>query len=76
MTTTDRQHDSETDERSQGLNRASPVLRVWCATMCHEFSGRSWDSVDERETEDDEETPEFLNETGSDDIEVLTDGGE
>jgi hypothetical protein len=44
--------------------------------MCHEFSGRSWDSVDEHETEDDEETPEFLNETGSDDVEVLTDGGE
>jgi hypothetical protein len=44
--------------------------------MCHEYSARSWDRTTARETDDDEEeTPEFLNEDGGD-VEVLTDGGE
>ena len=43
--------------------------------MCHEYTGRAWN----REYTDDEETedaPSFLNEEGSDDVEVLTDGGD
>lgn len=45
--------------------------------MCHEYTGRAWDRIEERERADDEdeETPEFLNEEGGD-VEVLTDGGE
>ena len=41
--------------------------------MCHEFGGRVWNS--DVEADDEDETPEFLNEEG-DDVEVLTDGGE
>jgi len=41
--------------------------------MCHEYTARDWNR--ESTDEDEEETPEFLNEQGSD-VEVLTDGGE
>ncbi|WP_164471762.1 hypothetical protein [Halosimplex salinum] len=43
--------------------------------MCHEYTSRVWDRErDEADSEDD--VPEFLNEEGSDDLEVLTDGGD
>ncbi|MEF8852753.1 MAG: hypothetical protein V5A44_08875 [Haloarculaceae archaeon] len=41
--------------------------------MCHEYTGRAWNR---ERTEDEEETPSFLNEEGADDVEVVTDGGE
>jgi len=46
-----------------------------CASMCHEYTARDWNSEPDQETDEDEETPEFLNESG-DDVEVLTDGGD
>lgn len=45
--------------------------------MCHEYQSRVWDrapTTEEDESEDD--IPEFANEEGSDDVEVLTDGGD
>ena len=43
--------------------------------MCHEYTGRGWQRT-RTESEDEEETPSFLNEEGGDDVEVLTDGGD
>jgi hypothetical protein len=43
--------------------------------MCHEYTGGAWNRERMPDDEDDEETPEFLNEEGGD-VEVLTDGGE
>mgnify|MGYP000283052404 CR=1 FL=1 len=45
--------------------------------MCHEYRSRVWDRAredDEDETEDD--MPAFANEEGSEDVELLTDGGD
>ncbi|QPV64036.1 hypothetical protein I7X12_05245 [Halosimplex litoreum] len=45
--------------------------------MCHEYTARGWDREPaEPETESDDELPEFANEAGSEDTEVLTDGGD
>ncbi|WP_436926510.1 hypothetical protein [Halosimplex amylolyticum] len=45
--------------------------------MCHEYTSRVWDrDRDEAEAETEDDLPEFLNEEGGDDVEVLTDGGE
>ena len=43
--------------------------------MCHEYTARAWNR-ENFESEDEEETPSFLNEEGADDVEVVTDGGE
>ncbi|WP_459191736.1 hypothetical protein [Halosimplex sp. J119] len=43
--------------------------------MCHEYTSRVWDR-DRDEAEAEEDLPEYLNEDGSDDVEVLTDGGD
>jgi hypothetical protein len=44
--------------------------------MCHEYTSRVWDREPEDEAETDDEMPEFVNEEASDDVEVLTDGGD
>lgn len=41
--------------------------------MCHEYIDRVW--IRETEVDDEDGTPEFLNEEGGD-VEILTDGGE
>jgi hypothetical protein len=43
--------------------------------MCHEYTGRAWNS-ERFEREDEDEEPSFLNEENADDVEVLTDGGD
>jgi len=48
--------------------------------MCHEYTSRVWErELAERKADDDgdeeERTPEFLNDEGGDDVELLTDGG-
>jgi hypothetical protein len=49
--------------------------------MCHEYTSRVWDreradSEAEPESESADELPSFANEEGSDEVEVLTDGGD
>ena len=45
--------------------------------MCHEYARSAWNRErDDSEAEAEEELPEFLNEEGNEDVEVLTDGGE
>ncbi|QLH81914.1 hypothetical protein [Halosimplex pelagicum] len=47
--------------------------------MCHEYTSRVWDREPEDERRDSEsadELPDFANEEGSEDVEVLTDGGD
>ncbi|WP_436909567.1 hypothetical protein [Halosimplex marinum] len=47
--------------------------------MCHEYATRVWNREpedEEREPESADEMPAFANEEGSEDVEVLTDGGD
>jgi hypothetical protein len=45
--------------------------------MCHEYTSRAWDREPESVETDEErdETPEFANDEGGDEVELLTDGG-
>jgi len=47
--------------------------------MCHEYTSRAWDREHElidADEESDDGTPEFANEDGGDEVELLTDGGD
>ena len=46
--------------------------------MCHgyERDARDWYREREETAEEDDELPEFLNEEGAEDVEILTDGGD
>lgn len=43
--------------------------------MCHGFDGHNW-SRESEESEESADDPSFLNEGSTDDVEVLTDGGD
>lgn len=45
--------------------------------MCHEYRSRVWDRArTDEDDETEEDLPEFANEEGGDDVELLTDGGD
>lgn len=45
--------------------------------MCHEYFSRDWSrETDETTEEADDELPGFLNEEASEDVEIVTDGGD
>ena len=47
--------------------------------MCHHYESTrewTWELEEESVEEDDDELPEFLNEEGNEDVEILADGGD
>lgn len=61
----------------QGFLSSGPCPRLVVVTMCHHDFGVDWPrTAEETETEEDEQTPSFANESTEAEVELLTDGGD